>query len=104
MRAADIILQRRSALGFDSRGVLRRDAFLSMLARTRPGAPPWDAIDWPPQVHLALFVHRVQDVTPGIYTYLRDRADLDELKAAMRPQFLWEEAADDLYLLAPIDV
>ncbi len=35
-------------------------------------APPWDAIDWSPQVHLVLFVHRVQDMTPGIYAYLRD--------------------------------
>ena len=26
-----------------------------------PGAPPWDAIDWPPHIHLLLFVHRVEN-------------------------------------------
>jgi SagB-type dehydrogenase family enzyme len=102
--AAEIILRRRSALGFDPRGVLRRDVFLTMLARLRPGAPPWDAIDWPPQLHLALFVHRVQDMTPGIYVYLRDAKAVAELKAAMRPEFLWEQVADSLFLLVPIDV
>jgi SagB-type dehydrogenase family enzyme len=104
-----IILQRRSALGFDARGVLVRDAFFSMLDRLQPGAPPWDAIDWPPHVHLVLFVHRVQDVTPGIYACLRDPGVLEEWKAAMRPEFLWEPTPAralepaNLFLLVPID-
>ncbi|HEY3158326.1 MAG TPA: SagB/ThcOx family dehydrogenase [Vicinamibacterales bacterium] len=108
--AREIIIQRRSALSFDPRGYLQRDAFLSMLQRLQPGASPWDAIDWPPHVHLVLFVHRVEDVTPGVYAYLRDPAVLDEWKAAMRPDFLWEAATDPrtlepptLFLLVPID-
>ena len=109
-RAREIILQRRSALSFDPRGYLQRDAFLSILDRLQPGAPPgspspWDAIDWPPHVHLVLFIHRVENLTPGIYAYLRDPAVLDEWKAAMRPEFLWEAATDrpGLFLLVPID-
>ena len=98
-----IILQRRSALAFDRRGYLTRDAFLSMLARLRPGPPPWDVIDWPPHVHLVLFIHRVEHVTPGIYAYLRDPAVRDEWKAAMRSEFLWEEVHEGLFLLVPID-
>jgi len=107
--ARAILLQRRSALAFDPRGPLPRDAFLSMLDRLQPGAPPWDAIDWPPHVHLVLFVHRVQDVTPGIYACVRDRGVLEEWKAAMRPDFLWEPAdargleRANLFLLVPID-
>jgi len=101
--ARAIIIQRRSALAFNPQGVLRREAFLSMLARLRPGAPPWDAIDWRPQVHLGLFVHRVQDVTPGVYAFLREPGVRDEWKAAMRPEFLWEEVAEGLFLLVPID-
>ena len=101
--ARAIILQRRSAVAFDGRGVLPRAAFLSMLRRLQPPAPPWDAIDWPPQVHLALFVHRVDDVTPGVYAYLRDPAVLAEWKAAMRPDFLWEAIDEGLFLLVPID-
>ncbi len=37
-----------------------------------PAAPPFDALDWPPHVHLALFVHRVEGLVPGVYAYLRD--------------------------------
>ena len=107
--ARSIVLRRRSALAFDGRGSLRRDTFLSMLRRLQPPGPPWDAIDWPPQVHLALFVHRVLDLVPGVYAYLRDRAVLPEWQAAMRPDFLWERIADpndpdgSLFLLLPID-
>ena len=105
-RARDVILRRRSAVAFDPRSTLSRHAFTSMLRRLVPGAPPWDAIDWPPHVHLALFVHRVDGLTPGLYAYLRDRAVLPEWRAAMRPDFLWERVDDehDLFLLVPVDV
>ncbi len=73
-----------------------------MLRRLRPPAPPWDAIDWPPQVHLALFVHRVEHLQPGIYAYLRDEAVMEEWKSAMRAEFVWEPV-DALFLLAPLD-
>jgi SagB-type dehydrogenase family enzyme len=113
LTARQVILQRRSAVAFDARSTLPRARFLSMLARLNPIAPPWDAIDWPPQVHLLIFVHRVEGLTPGVYTYLRDRAALPEWRAAMRAEFLWEKALNDpndpndpndLYLLFPSDV
>jgi hypothetical protein len=82
---------------------LRRDVFMSMLARLLPLSPPWDAIDWPPHVHLLIFVHRVEGLTPGLYAYLRDPNVAGEWRAAMRPEFLWERI-DDLFLLVPTDV
>ena len=121
----EVILRRRSATGFDPAGVLPRERFLSMLSRLQPASagrlgsvappPPWDAIDWPAHVHLVLFVHRVHDLTPGIYAYLRDASVLEEWKRAMRPEFLWEPAdvtegpgdhvavSDALFLLAPVE-
>ena len=107
--ARAIILRRRSAVAFDGRSSLPRAAFVSMLARTRPAAPPWDAIDWPPHVHLLLFVHRVEGLTPGVYAYLRDPSVLNEWRAAMRQDFLWESVNDSndsnsLFLLLPFDV
>ena len=107
LAARAVILQRRSAVAFDARTSLSREAFLAMLARLRPGAPPWDSIHWPPQVHLALFVHRVDGLTPGVYVYTRDERAAAELKAAMRPEFMWEPAGDPhgaLFLLLPTDV
>ena len=108
-KARAIILQRRSAVAFDARSSLPRARFFSILARTQPGASPWDAIDWPPHVHLLLFVHRVDGLTPGVYAYLRDGSVIDEWRAAMRSEFLWEpvndsNASNGLYLLLPFDV
>jgi hypothetical protein len=104
MSARKVILKRRSAVAFDAQSGLARDYFFSMLARLRPGAPPWDAIDWPPQVHLILFIHRVEGMTPGVYAYLRDPAVLDDWRAAMRSEFLWEPFGEGLFLLFPSDV
>jgi len=101
--ARSVIVTRRSALAFDAQSGLRRDALLAMLRRLQPSAPPWDAIDWPPHVHLVLFVHRVEDLVPGIYAYLRDDAVQAEWKATMRGAFLWEQVEADLFLLVPID-
>jgi nitroreductase len=113
LKARQIILQRRSAVAFNPAAPpLARDVFLSMLARLKPSAPPWDAIGWPAQVHLAVFVHRVEGLVPGVYAYLRDPSVLQEWKAAMRPEFLWERNVSNdpndpndpnaLFLLLPI--
>jgi nitroreductase len=114
-RARQIILRRRSAVAFDARSSLPRAAFISMLARTRQTNAPWDAIHWAPRIHLLLFVHRVDGLTPGVYAYLRDPSVLEEWRAAMRTEFLWEPVPDPtdpndpnapnaLYLLLPFDV
>ena len=88
--ARQIILQRRSAVAFDGKSNLPKETFLAMLDRLQPSAPPWDAIDWPPQVHLLLFVHRVDGLMPGVYAYFRDETTVDEWRTAMRQEFLWE--------------
>jgi SagB-type dehydrogenase family enzyme len=106
--ARSIIIQRRSAVAFDARSTLPKDRFLQMLSRLQPRGVPWDAIDWPPHVHLLLFVHRVDGLIPGVYAYLRDGAVLEEWRASMRPEFLWESVAGSsdapLFLLVPADV
>jgi SagB-type dehydrogenase family enzyme len=108
LSARTVMLQRRSALGFDAQSSLPAGRFLAMLRRLLPGSPPWDTIDWPPHVHLALFVHRVEGLLPGLYVFLRDPAAFNELRAAMRPEFLWEPTNvsndSNLFLLVPADV
>lgn len=89
--ARQIIMQRRSAVAFDGRTEISAEKFYRVLARTMPnGAPPWDAIKWPPAIHLCLFVHRITELLPGLYVLVRAPARLTELKAAMRPDFLWQ--------------
>jgi SagB-type dehydrogenase family enzyme len=110
--ARTIILQRRSAVAFDGRSALPAQVFMRMLSRLRPEHPPWDVVAWPPHVHLALFVHRVDGLLPGIYAFLRDASVASEWRAAMRPQFVWEPQRDpaghlregELYLLLPFDM
>ena len=105
--ARALLLQRRSAVAFDGRSTITRTVFVDMLSRVLPGAKtPWTSAWWAPRVHLAIFVHRVDDVPPGLYLLLRDPDALDRLRAACRPDFVWE-AADDalpLWRLAPGDV
>lgn len=105
-RARTVILQRRSAVAFHPAGRLAGDAFFAMMRRLVPQGPPWDVLDWTPCVHLALFVHRVDGVRPGVYALVREPGGVGELRASMRPEFLWEpiEAVDGLFFLLPYDV
>jgi len=101
-----LLLQRRSAVAFDGVSTIGRAAFLAMLARVMPqAAPPWDALWWGARVHLAIFVHHVDDMVPGLYLLVRDPSALDRLRAACGREFLWAPAGDGLplYLLVSGD-
>ncbi|HVZ20475.1 MAG TPA: SagB/ThcOx family dehydrogenase [Vicinamibacterales bacterium] len=105
--ARALVLQRRSALAFDGRSTIDRGSFIAMLSRTLPGeTATWTVPWWTPRVHLAVFVHRVDGVGPGLYMFVRDADALDRLRAACRPDFAWERADDrlPLWLLVPADV
>jgi nitroreductase len=90
--AERIIRQRRSALGFDGATALSRTAFLQILDQTlpRPQIPPFDLWRLPVRVHLVLFVHRVTGLAPGLYFWLRDERQLEALRAAFAPAFVWK--------------
>ena len=97
--ARALLLQRRSAVAFDGRSTLDRATLVDMLSRVLPDAsPPWNSVWWTPHVHLAIFVHRVEQVPPGLYLLMRDPQAFDRLRAACRPEFLWEVADDRLPL------
>ena len=97
--ARTILLQRRSAVAFDGKTTITRAAFLRMLASVLPGeGAPWISTWWDSRVHLAIFVHRVDGVTPGLYVLLRDPRVFDRLRAACRQDFLWEAADETLPL------
>ena len=114
--AGQIIRQRRSALSFDGTSSITADSFMTMLSRVMPAAAlepgrrpmPWDVITWKPAIHLALFVHRVDGFTPGLYLLVRDPLAVDRLRAAMHGHFLWTSPAGcpdelPLFLLQPGD-
>ena len=83
--AGQVIRQRRSALAFDGKTSISAASFFTMLTR----AMPWDVLPWKPSVHLALFVHRVAGLAPGLYVLVRDPAKADALRGAMHQSFGW---------------
>jgi nitroreductase len=106
---AQIAKQRRSAVDFDGITSITADAFFNMLACLMPrtDAPPWNALPTPPLVHPAMMVHRVDGLEPGLYMLLRDSDALDDLKQAMRPEWLWSKVGPEalpLYFLLPHDL
>jgi SagB-type dehydrogenase family enzyme len=97
---ARILVQRRSAVALDGRSSWSRERFNAMLARVLPGdAAPWNTLWWAPCVHLALFVHRVEDLEPGLYLFLREPASGDRLIAALGRSFSVEHVTPELPLV-----
>ncbi|NMG43199.1 nitroreductase, partial [Aromatoleum toluvorans] len=106
---ATLARRRRSAVAFDGVTTMGRAAFFALLDALLPRAhvPPWSAWPWPPQVHPAFFVHRVDGLEPGLYVLVRDPAALAELRAALRADWLWHKTGPahvPLYLLIPYDL
>jgi hypothetical protein len=96
-RAGQVIRQRRSALAFDGKTSISVGSFFTMLARVMPRVDrdlcrrpmPWDVLPWEPAIHLALFVHRVDGLAPGLYMLVRNPAKVGSLRQAMHQQFAW---------------
>ncbi|HUK57057.1 MAG TPA: SagB/ThcOx family dehydrogenase [Nitrospiria bacterium] len=88
-----MIHQRRSCLALNGRTGITRDALYHILMKTlpAPGRFPFNTIPWPPRIHLALFLHRVQNLDPGIYFLVRDPSRMKLLSSAMKKEFAWEK-------------
>jgi len=105
-----IIRQRRSAVAMDPRGSISREAFYKILHKTLAGPVrfPFNTLPWSPLVHLVLFVHRVENLAPGLYVLVREPAQKEFLQAAMKDEFVWEKPVScpqalPLYLLVSGD-
>jgi SagB-type dehydrogenase family enzyme len=98
--AGQLIRQRRSAVAFDGKTSISSATFFRMLSRVMPAAElpqldrtmPWDVLPWQPTIHLMLFVHRVDGLTPGLYVLVRDRKKLPLLQQSMNEELSWTPA------------
>ncbi len=88
-----IIHQRRSCLALNGRTGITRDALYQILMKTLSGPVqfPFNTISWPPFIHLALFIHRVQDLDPGLYFLVREPSQTKALQSSMKKEFTWEK-------------
>lgn len=103
-----VVRARRTAPGFTG-DKITREALARVLARALPAVSPalFRALRGAPRVHLALWVHRVEGLAPGVYVLPRDAAALPGLRGAFpdgaAPALpvhgelaLWRLAAGDL--------
>jgi nitroreductase len=105
-----MIRERRSAVAMDAQTSLPREDFYRMLARTLavPGAVPFAALPWKSHLHLALLVHRVDDLPRGLYLLVRDPAQTAALEQALTQADPWQKpsgcpASLPLYCLIETD-
>jgi SagB-type dehydrogenase family enzyme len=95
--AGQIIRQRRSAVAFDAKTSIPAATFFRMLERVMPHVEelqtvrpmPWDIWPYNPAIHLMLFVHRVEGLTPGLYFLVRDPTKLTFVQQSMNAELNW---------------
>ena len=107
--AGQIIRQRRSAVSFDGKTSISAATFFRMMERVVPRADqpqldrpmPWDVWPYEPAIHLLIFVHRVEGLTPGLYFLVRDPKKLSSIQQSMNSELTWSSTPgcpDDLSL------
>jgi hypothetical protein len=90
-RAADLILQRRSAQRFDAKFSVPEADFYRLLDCLLPRPfIPWDVWSFAPRLHPIFFVHRVERLEPGLYALPRRPDAIRALRDAMRADFMWQ--------------
>jgi SagB-type dehydrogenase family enzyme len=95
--AGQIIRQRRSAVSFDGTTSISAATFFHMMQRVMPRSDlpqmdrpmPWDVWPHEPTIHLVLFVHRVDGLTPGLYVLVRDPQRLSFIQQSMNSELTW---------------
>ena len=91
VRAAEIILGRRSAQRFDGKFTMNANIFYRMLDCLLDRAnAPWDIWDFVPRVHPVFFIHRVEGLDPGVYALPRHPAAAHALREQLRGDFEWQ--------------
>ncbi len=100
--AGQIIRQRRSAVSFDGKTSISASAFFHMMQQVLPRAEqpqldrpmPWDVWPYDPAIHLLVFVHRVDGLTPGLYCLVRDPKKLPFIQQAVNSELTWTLAPE----------
>jgi hypothetical protein len=108
--ARRIVHQRRSAVNMDGQTSIARATFYHILARLLPRGNdfPFGVLSWQPRISLAIFVHRVDHLEPGLYVLIRHPAHEGPWRESCANDFTWQTPAGcpqrfPLYLLEAAD-
>ena len=89
--SGEIILRRRSAQAMDGSSITQ-EQFRQILDSSRFCNETSD-------VHFMMFLHHVEGLDKGLYAFIRNKDDLEDLKKSMDSTFAWEDCDDGLYCL-----
>ncbi|MBU1217480.1 SagB/ThcOx family dehydrogenase [bacterium] len=93
--AKEIILKRRSAQVMNAHNThISYQSFFTMMQSTLESFNGLEN-----SVNLFLFVHDVENLEAGLYLYLRNETQLEELKNSMSEAFVWDYRDENLYAL-----
>jgi hypothetical protein len=89
-------------VAFDGKTAISATTFFRMMELVMPCSDrpqlerpmPWDVWPHEPSIHLLIFVHRVDGLTPGLYFLVRDQQKLSFIQESMNPEFIWTPAPD----------
>lgn len=106
-----MIRQRRSAVSMDGKTRISQDSFYSILQKTVavPNNIPFSTLPWKPYIHLAIFVHRVDNLPSGLYFLVRNSSQKKNLKETLTHADAWRRPSGcpeqlELYCLMEADV
>ncbi len=91
-----LMLQRRSAQGYDGVTGIGMEQFFTLLDHLMPraGVAPWSALPGPASLHCVFFVHRVEGLAPGLYALPRSPSGEALLRGELRATFDWERVEE----------
>lgn len=97
----EIVRKRRSAVAMDGQTRISQDNFYKILRSTLsyPNRVPFQVLPWESQVHLVIFIHQVDGLTPGIYLLIRNINQLQPLQNVLQTEFSWEKVLSNPYEL-----
>lgn len=99
-KASEVIRCRRSAVRYNPHKAISKQSLLAMIdaTRARAGIPPFSTAFISPAIHLLLFVHRVNDVPPGLYLLARGGEAVAPLIDQWHPDLLWQQVEGNMPL------
>lgn len=108
--ARRLLRRRRSAVDFDGSSGMTREQLFRMLSTLVPALTPalWTAFPHQPRVHPVLYLHRIEDLEPGLAILVRNPTHEPALRAALSRAQQWQKPpgcpdALPLYRLMTVD-
>jgi SagB-type dehydrogenase family enzyme len=94
--AGKIFRERRSAVAMDASTSIGKETFYRMMAHVlpHPGNNILAVLSWRARISLAIFIHRVDGLQPGLYLLVRDPDHESSLRKSLITDFHWQKPGD----------